>query len=230
MMATSRRDALLLGAGMALVAVATAVAKTPRATGVAAPRLDLAAIFPTHFSGWREDEASKAFVRPPEMQGKAYGIYDQLLERTFIDAGGDRIMLSVVFGGDQSTSFQLHRPEGCYESGGFEVDGVRSGTLVLAGRAVPVTRLRAVKPMRSEPITYWTVLGGEAVAGRVRFRLKRIFSGLGAQQSLAGLLVRVSSIDADTERAYALQARFAADLAAALAPPSRDEVLGRAQA
>lgn len=225
-----RRRALALGAGMVSVAVLAALGKpvAERPEGAPAPRLD--EVFPREFGDWRIDEASKAFVRPPDQLGRLYGIYDQVLERSYIDPQGRRVMLSVAFGSEQSAGLKMHRPEVCYAVGGYEVSGLRRGeTLALAGRAVPVTRLHALRPGRSEPITYWTVLGDVVVPDRVGFALRQLSFGL-RRRLLDGMLVRVSSIDADPAEAYDLQARFAQALAAALKPADRPKVIGRAAA
>jgi EpsI family protein len=220
----TRRTALGLATGMGAAALLAALGQ-PRAVDDSGPRLDLDKLFPQAFGPWRADPAMTAFVRPSAAQAKRFGIYDQVLERSFIGAGGQTVMLSVAYGGEQSAGMQLHRPEVCYQSGGFDVRDTHAALMPLDALRLPVTRLRADMPGRPEPITYWTVLGGVVVADAGSFRLRRL-SFAARRQVVDGMLVRVSSIDPDTTRAYALHQAFALDLVRALAPADRAKVVG----
>lgn len=227
MSAASRRDALRLGAGMGAAALFAAwLRPVPRALDGAA-KVDLDRIVPERFGEWRIDDASRAFVRAADRQGRRYRFYDQVLERTFIDNAGRRIMLCIAFGSEQSSSLQLHRPEVCYRAGGYEVRGTHAAALALAGHTVAATRLEAELPGRREPITYWTVLGGEVVADTSAFRLRRLEYAV-RREVADGMLVRVSSIDADARAAWQLHARFADELLRALAPADRVRLAGHA--
>ena len=222
----SRRTALLAFAAMAAAAGLAAYGKPRRHVDVNAPKVDLDSIFPSRFGTWRLDTASQAFVRPSAQQGKRYGIYDQVLERTFVNARDQRVMLSVAFGSEQSASLQLHRPEVCYRASGYEVRGTHAATLQLVERRLPITRLQAELPGRPEPITYWTVLGGAVVADEGSFLIRRL-SFAARRELLDGMLVRISSIDPDAAGAFELHRVFAEDLSLALAPANRDKVIGR---
>ena len=134
-------------------------------------------------------------------------------------------MLSVAYGGEQSAGLQLHRPEVCYQSGGFEVRDTHAAVMPLDALQLPVTRLRAELPGRPEPITYWTLLGGMVVADASSFRLRRL-SFAARREVVDGMLVRVSSIDPDAARAYALHQAFALDMVRAMAPADRAKVVG----
>ncbi|MED5617790.1 exosortase C-terminal domain/associated protein EpsI [Ideonella sp. BN130291] len=218
-----RRLALGLGAGMGLAALMAQWARP-----VADPARDMTTLdtlFPRRFGPWHTDAGAELFVRPARQEGRHLGIYDQVLERTYVDAQGRRIMLLAAEGSEQSAGLQLHRPEVCYPGNGFRVAGLRKVTLPLSDRSLPGTRLHASLPGRSEPITYWTVLGGEAVADDTAFRLRQLRFGLRGRL-LDGMLVRLSTITPDVEQAYALHARFAAELASALSPDVRARVVG----
>lgn len=222
----SRREALLIAAAMGATSALAALAKPQREAPGDGERFDLDRIVPQQFGAWRLDEATRAFVRPALREGQRYRIYDQVLERTFVNDDGQRVMLSMAFGSEQSATLQLHRPEVCYRAGGYEVRGVHADSLTLAGQALPVTRLVAQMQDRIEPITYWSLLGGEVVSGPVGFRWRRL-SFAAQRKLLDGLLVRVSSIDADPAHAFEIQARFANDLAMAVAPGDRAVLVGR---
>jgi EpsI family protein len=228
MISPARRKALVLAASMGAAAALAAFGKpVPYADG-AAP-VDLDSLVPRAFGDWRVDAASEAFVRPATRQGKVYQVYDQVLERTFINSKGQRIMVSAAFGRNQSAGMQMHRPEVCYPGGGFKVEGLEPVQLTLAGQAVAATRLHAFLPGRSEPITYWTLLGDEIVTGSGAFRLRQFSFGL-RRRLLDGLLMRVSSIDAQPARAYALQSKFADELVRAMRPAERVKLIGNASA
>ena len=69
------------------------------------------------------------------------------------------------------------------------------------------------------------MVGGQAGEATVLPWSERLRRAL-QRQDAEGVLVRISSIDPQAERAYALHGEFAADLARALAPDRRDFVLG----
>lgn len=219
-----RRTAMTLGASMGAAALAAWWLK-PVADPLALGGLSLDDMFPRRFGDWHVDSGAELFVRPSRQQGRHLGIYDQVLERTYLDGHGRRVMLVAAQGNEQSAGLQLHRPEVCYPGNGFKVSGLESVSLALGGRMVPGTRLHAVLPGRSEPITYWTVLGGQVVADTTEFRLRQLQFGL-RRRLLDGMLVRLSSIDTDPRRAYALHVLFANDLAAAVPTAYRARVMG----
>ena len=223
-----RRRAMVLAASMGSAALIAAIVKPVRRSAGERPAVMLDTLFPRQFGDWRVDEVMNSFVRPADRQGRIAGIYDQLLERSFVDRAGHRIMLSVAFGSEQSANLQLHRPEVCYQASGYQVGGQHSAVLELAGQNVPVNRLHAELPGRFEPITYWTLLGDVVLADMSGFRWRRLGSALRGEL-LDGTLVRVSSIDPQPERAFALQARFADEMARAVAPAQRVKVIGAVQ-
>jgi len=220
-----RRKALVLGSGMGAAALAAWWMKpVPDPDAGNGPALEQ--MFPRRFGDWQVDPGAEMFVRPSREQGKHLGIYDQVLERTYVDARGERVMLVAAQGNEQSAGLQLHRPEVCYPGAGFRVSAVQGVSLPIGGRALPGKQLHAERPGRPEPVTYWTVLGGEVVADDAGFRFRQLQFGL-RRRLLDGMLVRLSSIEPDARRAYALHLRFANDLAAALKPADRPRILGR---
>jgi EpsI family protein len=134
-------------------------------------------------------------------------------------------MLSVAYGTEQSAALQLHRPEICYGSDGFEVTQLHAASLDLQPGTLPVTRLHASMLGRSEPITYWTLLGDTVVGDTGAFWARRWASSLRGEV-LDGMLVRVSSIDPDPASAYRLHASFVRQLWRSMAPRWRERVFG----
>ena len=110
-------------------------------------------------------------------------------------------MVSIAYGGDQSDSMQLHQPEVCYSSQGFEIRRNVAGTcrrntamLALCGDLLAVQGFVA-----SRLLTGWWSATMRHCRG----------SGEVAQLSYGltghvpdGFLVRISSIDRDPSAAY----------------------------
>lgn len=218
-----RRRALLLALGMGSASALAAWLRPGPADPAA--RLDLDTLLPERLGPWRLDPDSVAFVRAADRRGAQVRLYDQVLERVYLDASGRRIMLSIAYGTEQSADMQLHRPEVCYRAGGFEVGASSTATLALGERALPVTRLMARLPGRPEPITYWAVVGGELDAGS-RPSLGQRLAQLGKRRRSDGLLVRVSSIDPEAVGAWQLHSEFVSAMLQAVAPPARARLLG----
>ena len=186
---------------------------------------DLETLFPKEFNGWRLDARAAMVLPSPETQALLNSIYNQTLTRTYINAAGYRIMLSVAYGGDQSDGTRAHLPERCYPAQGFQITANASGLLELDGRKVAVRRLMAKYGQRDEPITYWLVVGDRVTVSRLDQKFAQFRLGL---KGLIpdGMLVRVSSIDGNSERGHAQQAAFLAELAAAVPHAGRDRIFG----
>lgn len=210
---------------MISVAVLAWMCKPSRQVSEERATQPLGDLFPTHLGDWRALAATGVLVRPRDTHGKLYGLYDQVLERIYRHIDGRQVMLSVAYGAEQSVGLQAHRPEICYDGGGFKVSPTQRMTLRLADQSVPVTRLTAVMPGRSEPITYWLVLGDAVQSDPLAWRWRQLSLGLRGQV-LDGMLVRVSSIDIDTEGAYRTHAEFANQLAQAIPIELRARVIG----
>lgn len=186
---------------------------------------DLETLFPKEFNGWRLDARAAMVLPSPETQALLNSIYNQTLTRTYINAAGYRIMLSVAYGGDQSDGTRAHVPEVCYPAQGFQITANTSGQLVLDGRQVAVRHLMAKYGTRDEPITYWLVVGDRVTVSRTDQKLAQFRLGL---KGLIpdGMLIRVSSIDSNRARGYQQQATFLQDLVAAVPPSGRDRIFG----
>lgn len=224
-MNAGRRRALALAAGMGATAVlATWLRPAPRGAQDLS-RVQLDGLVPDRFGSWQIDRDAASFVRAADRRGRQTRVYDQVLERTFIQSGGQRVMLSVAYLGAQSSDMQLHRPEVCYRAGGFRIAEPHDAHLAINGRSVVVTRLVAEMPGRPEPVTYWTVVDGMLVNSKEQGlwdRLKRAAQRRGG----AGVLVRISSIDPDPPRAFGVHAGFAAEMVQALTPAGRELFTG----
>jgi EpsI family protein len=136
-------------------------------------------------------------------------------------------MLSIAYGGDQSKQLQLHLPEVCYVAQGFDMVHDHKAELATHYGSVPVKRLVARQNARNEPITYWVTVGDKAVMSGLGQKYQRFLYGLTGKIP-DGMLVRVSTIEADQNSAYRVQDRFVNQMLDAMSPRDRLRLLGAA--
>ncbi len=223
----SRRVAILAAAaGMTMAGTAAASpALKPRADTRPAP--DLEQVIPSTFGDWRIDADVVAVAPSPDVQANLDRLYRQVVSRTYVNSRGERMMLTVAHGGDQSDALKAHRQEACYAAQGFDIRAVEHGTLSTAGRTLPVTRMLAVKGERVEPVTYWFTMGDRVVLGRGERLRVQIENGL-AGRIPDGMLVRVSSLSGNPRAALASQESFIAAIVGALPVGEASRFVGRA--
>ncbi len=224
-MTAMRWRAMIVFAAIAIAAMAAYIMKPTIYMSDRLGKPNLETLFPLAFSGWKLDDRSSIIMPSPQTQAILASIYNQTLTRTYINEVGYRVMLSVAYGGDQSDATRAHLPEVCYPAQGFQITANDGGQLKLAGRDVSSRLLMSKMGNRSEPITYWLVVGDKVSNTRTDQKLTQLRLGL---KGLIpdGMLVRVSSIDPDMTRGHQMQARFLADLATAFPEGTRDRVFG----
>jgi EpsI family protein len=218
---------VLLGVAMAGTSALTG-ALTPRQKVAAVQeRFDLDAMIPARFGNWTVDD-TVAPLTPDETQKELIAtLYDQTLARTYVNDAGQRVMLSIAYGGDQSKQLQLHLPEVCYVAQGFDMVRDQKAELATHYGTVPIKRLVARQNVRNEPITYWVTIGDKAVMSGLGQKYQRFLYGLTGRIP-DGMLVRVSTIDADENSAYRVQDRFVNQMLDAMSPRGRQRLLGAA--
>ncbi len=182
-------------------------------------------LFPKAFADWIVDESLPVVVPPPDQQAMLDKIYNQTLARTYVNAGGQRIMLSVAYGGDQSDGLSVHVPDVCYVGQGFKLVSSFEDRLKIPGGSIPVRHLMMTMGPRREPVTYWVLMGDQATVSNTQRRLVSIRYGL-KRLIPEGMLVRVSSINPDMGQALAQHKRFINDLVAAVPASQRIRVVG----
>jgi len=190
-----------------------------------AAKINLEQMIPATFGGWQVDTTIVPILPPPDLQEVIDKTYDQTLSRTFVNAAGARIMLSIAYGGHQRGAMNTHRPEVCYPAQGFELKSSRPDSLPMLGRTLPLNRVVAKQGSRNEPITYWVVVGDELTKFGIKHRLTSLkynITGLIPD----GMLVRVSSIDSDEQRAFKLQDQFIHSMLSALTEKDQTRLLG----
>lgn len=227
-MSPDLRKAAVLAAAMGAASL-LAVAMTPhRHLADAHPREKLAELLPTSFGDWRIDRSILPVPPSPDVQQVLDATYDETLARTYRDALGRRVMLSVAYGRNQHKGMNTHRPEVCYPAQGFKLEqGGQAGELDFKGRALPVTRVVAAMPGRHEPITYWLLVGDELTRFGYAQRWAAIRYGVRGDIP-DGVLVRVSSIEPDNAAAFQLHDQFIRDMLGAVAPGRLPRLIGSA--
>jgi EpsI family protein len=187
--------------------------------------INLETMIPRTFGDWREERQNSVQMVDPQQQELMSKIYTQTLSRTYMDKKGYRIMLAIAYGDDQRDSMQVHYPEVCYPGQGFVLHDKQSGALTTGRGAIPVTRILTSLGQRNEPVTYWTTIGDMVFQGSLQKKLAELNYGLRGKIP-DGMLVRVSSIDADAANAYQMQTQFASEMLGALTPEHRQKMNG----
>lgn len=191
----------------------------------AGPKIDLETLIPQTFGDWKIDETITPLIANPEQEAIINKIYNQTLSRTYVNPRGDRIMLSIAYGGDQSDSMAVHKPEVCYPAQGFQILKNATGIFSTGEGSIPVKRLVATQGQRIEPITYWTTVGDTVAVSGLKWKLQQLKYGLTGKIP-DGLLFRISSIQSDDTKAYQTQDAFARDLLKAMSPSGRERIIG----
>lgn len=217
---------LVLGASMVLAA-AFAWLMTPTAEIAAQQnRINLEAMIPAEFDGWRIEPDMAARIVNPDDKGLEAEIYDQTLSRTYINAKGERVMLSIAYGGKQSTDLHVHRPEVCYAAGGYSISKISKTFVDTPIGRIPVMRLVAKQGARNEPITYWVRVGDSLTRGWIEQKIAAIGYGL-TRKVPDGLLFRVSTISNSEQDSYRVQQEFLVALMKVVSSKDRYWLVGQ---
>lgn len=189
------------------------------------PAVDLETIIPHQFGEWHEDEKHSIQIVDPQQKEIIDKIYTQTLSRTYVNVSGYRIMLAIAYGDNQRDSMQMHYPEVCYPAQGFSLQSKQTGALTTASGSIPVTRILTNLGQRNEPVTYWTTVGDRVFQGGIQKKLVEMSYGLNGKIP-DGMLIRISSIDAEATNAYEMQTQFADQMLSALTPEYRKKLNG----
>jgi EpsI family protein len=210
---------MLVSAGMASAlrpTISLADERTP---------ISLKTMVPPEFGEWREQQNVSAAIVDPQQRELLDKIYSETLTRTYVNSAGYRIMLSIAYGKNQSDALQLHKPEVCYPAQGFALLAKQASTLDLSGTQIATIRLQTSLGQRFEPITYWTVVGDRITTSGINKKLTEMRYALKGRIP-DGMLIRVSSIDTNVEKAYAIQGQFAQQMVQAIGPEVRKRFAG----
>jgi EpsI family protein len=217
------RIGILLCALMFAASVGALVAR-PTQKAADEHSASLVTLVPQQFGEWREVRQAVQMVNP-QTQELLDRLYSEILTRSYVNAGGYRIMLSLAYGSDQRGSLQAHKPEVCYPAQGFTVHSNEPAFLKTAYGEIPARRLFTTLGQRHEPVTYWFTVGDKASPTQIEKRLVEMRFALTGRIP-DGMLFRVSSIDLDQKRAYQLQEQFVGELLQAVSREGRKRLSG----
>jgi EpsI family protein len=99
--------------------VAAVVAPAMRPVPDPGAAFDLEAAVPAAFAGWRVDPDELPLAPTPETEANLARLYRQVVGRTYVNAAGETMMLTVAHGGDQSDALKAHRQEVCLPGAGL---------------------------------------------------------------------------------------------------------------
>lgn len=191
------------------------------------PSIDLEVAIPQSFGDWKVDETVVPINPSPDQQKTLNEIYDQIVSRTYVNARGQKVMLSVAYGKAQTQGLRAHRQEVCYSAQGFQINSLSKEDFVVDGITVPATRMVAVRDQRNEPVTYWFTMGDSLVRSLLDRQVTQLkYSLTGAIPD--GYLFRVSSINGNAIEAYENQTQFVQQLMKSIDPALRRKLLGSA--
>jgi EpsI family protein len=229
MMDRAIRRSILLSISLAAATVLGAVLRPHASTATSLPAIDLQQMVPATFADWRLEAPHPSAGVTEDVQAEIDKIYSQVLDRTYVNAGGQRVMLSIAYGSDQETGTQLHRPEFCYEAQGFQVLTSQDGSLSTGFGKIPVRHMVAARGARIETVTYWITVGNRVTLPGIGRKFAQLSYGLSGLVP-DGMVVRVSTLgeDAANSEAYRLQARFVQNLISAMTEPVRQRLTGGA--
>jgi EpsI family protein len=189
-------------------------------------QIDLEALIPSEFNGWKIDKS----IAPPLVNADEKEfinkIYSQTLSRTYINNQGERVMLSIAYGGNQKKDLQVHRPEVCYRANGFSIGNLTKAFVDTTIGRIPVMHLVAKQGARNEPITYWIRVGDSVTRGWFEQKAAAISYGLTGKVP-DGLLFRVSTISNDEQVSYRVQQTFVTTLLQAVRSEDRHWLVGQ---
>lgn len=206
--ATLNRRKLLLGALFGGVASVTLARKPSKHLDyLGSTKLDR--LIPKVMGQW-EFATTSGLILPPEDSLRSE-LYSQVVARAYtdtMDPANPPVMLLIAQSPAQVGILQIHRPEFCYPAGGFQLSPTVQRMIRSNYLTFPVNQLTATAPGRIEQILYWTRVGDAMPATWAQQRLTI------AVDNLKGIipdavLVRISTIDADSELAYARLSKFA---------------------
>lgn len=93
---------------MCAAGIGAVVARPGTKAAALGPTLSLETLIPRQFGEWREEPQRVVRVVNPQTQALLDKLYNETLSRTYVNAGGDRIMLSLACGSDPRGALQAH--------------------------------------------------------------------------------------------------------------------------
>lgn len=188
-------------------------------------RVDLAKAVPVQFADWKIDPGIVPVALSPVQAEALSSTYDQVLSRTYVNATGQRVMLSIAYGASQTQGLRAHRQEFCYTAQGFRVADIERLEFKIDGTTIEGTRMVASHGSRVEPVTYWFTMGNRVVLGYLDRQLVQLRYALSGYIP-DGYLVRLSTVGPDVASGFSVQVEFAEQMMQALPRSLRDRLVG----
>lgn len=222
----SRRRSLIALGAMGGTAYASEAFKPRERLSLTKTPIDLEKQVPSAMKGWVVDPNIVPLLPDAGLQSKLDSLYSQLLARTYVNATGQRVMLSIAYGADQSSeATAVHRPEFCYSAQGFRVHSAGRQSVKFGARPIEVQRLIAQMGSRFEPIMYWVTLDEHASLPGLSRKLDQLRFGLRGQIP-DGMLLRVSTVGLGQAQSFSIQEEFLQTLFEAMSPAIRVRYFG----
>lgn len=211
------------GAALALLAGLAALA-TPRAGRDAFAAEPLTLLTPDRIGPWRAVEGGQDVV-PQTLDDEPTA--DRSLLRSFVAEGLPGVMTAASYHAPSSRDVKVHRPEVCYENGGFALSNLRDLDLDLGGGVVlPARAFTGVRGSRVEQVVYWSRIAEAFPQSLTEQRLAMIRYGMRGVAA-DGLLMRFSSIGPPSQARLDRLTEFARLVFAAAGPTARRMMVGR---
>lgn len=175
-------------------------------------------VLPEEIGRWTFVSSSGLVVPPEDQLSRA--LYSQLLTRVYSAEDGTSIMLLVAQSAGQTGILQIHRPEICYNAGGYTLSPVTPHLVKLPGHTIPTMSMSATNDMRTEQLAYWTRVGDHMPTNWRQQRLAVAMDNLDRRIPDA-VMVRVSTISNDEASALALIDEFIRAMVGSVAPEFR---------
>jgi EpsI family protein len=176
----------------------------------------LETLLPSLFADWYVDDRSALIASSPD---------NQTLAHTYDNNSGDKVMLSLVYGGDQLDGMRAYLPERCYLAQDFKVSSNTREIVTLTGCEVVTSQLMSQRDARMEPITYWFLVGDQVTVSRTKQKLAQFRLGF-KDIILNGMLVGLSDINSGINRNHKLQQVSLSEMTLAIPEGDRNRVLG----
>lgn len=207
----SRREFVVAGALAATAAGSYLI--TPRADpDRLSGRRSLDRLVPDVIGQRRRSELGSVLI--PRGEGGEKKSYDQVVTRYYTGGSAAPIMLLIAYGSAQVGTTQLHRPEVCYPAAGFKLRSWPDVALRMPGTTIEARSLTALATGRVEQILYWSRVGPEFPTSSLAQRWATLRETM--RGSIAdGVLVRISTIEANRASALPALRQFASELVGA---------------
>lgn len=217
---------LLLGILMIGTSFISNISKPSRLMSEIDPRVSLLDELPQHFTRWTKLQNNVAEIVDPSRQAVLKYLYTETLSASYRNANDVLVMLSIAYGKDQSDGHDVHKPDLCYPAQGFAI--IEQNDMVLAldtHRSITVKYMKTQNRSRIEPLIYWTTSGNYLYSNKLQKKLidinytkKRLIPD--------GMVLRVSTIEADSQLAIESITDFVKDWYAAMPEQQRDRYFG----